>query len=199
MDELDREPSQIFLGVGCPAEIQEVKLETIETVETGEFMPKIKSVSIKYKPGSKAYKFLIKLEKELDVASSEKLCWKKYIAENCGDWNKLSTISPGFNVNKIPSEATSIVISPKKIFRYGFVSCFYLAVKNCLDNEWYVVEWYIVPTKQAKKLSKVLYKSWYRKNDSKKARLKKTKKLLELDSKFETVFVNENCSWFKVD
>lgn len=199
MDELDREPLQIFLGVGCPAEIQEVELGTIETVGTGEFMPEIEPISIECKTGPKAHKFLSKLEKEFDVASSEKLCWKKYIAENYGDWNKLSTISPGFNVNKIPSEATSVVVSPKKIFRYGFVSCFYLAAKNSLDDEWYVVEWYIVPTKQAKKLSKVLYKSWYRKNDSEKARLKKTKKLLEFDSKFETVSVNENSSWFKAD
>lgn len=199
MDELDREPLQLFLGVGCPAEIQEVELETIETVETGEFMPEIKSISIECKTGPKMRKFLNKLDKELDVASSEKLCWKKYIAENYGDWNKLSTISPGFNVNKIPSEATFIVVSPKKIFRYGFVSCFYLAAKNRLDDEWYVVEWYIVPTKQAKKLSKVLYKSGNRKNDSEKIRLKKQRKLLEFSSKFETVFVNENSSWFKAD
>jgi hypothetical protein len=190
---------QLFLGVGCPAEIQEVKLETIETVETEKIMSEINSISIECKTGPKMRKFLNKLDKEFDVASSEKLCWKKYIAENCGDWNKLLTISPGFNVNKIPSEATSIIASPKKIFRYGFISCFYLALKNSLDDEWYVVEWYIVPTKQAKKLSKVLYKSWYKKNDSEKVRLKKTKKLLELDSKFETVFVNENSSWFKAD
>ena len=170
MDELDREPLQIFLGDGCPAEIQEVKLET---VETGGFIPKFESISIECKTGPKVRKFLSKLEKEFDVASSKKLCWKKYIAENCGDWNKLSTISPGFNVSKIPSEATSVVVSPKKIFRYGFVSCFYLAVKNCLDDEWYVAEWYIVPTKQAKKLSKVLFKCWGRKEDSEKIRLKK--------------------------
>lgn len=196
MDELDCEPLQILLGVGCLAEIQEVK---IETIETEKIMPEINSISIECKTGPKTRKFLSRLEKEFDVASSEELCWKKYIAENCGDWNKLLTISPGFNVNKIPSEATSIVVSPKKIFRCGFVSCFYLAAKNRLDDEWYAVEWYIVPTKQAKKLSKVLYKNGNRKNDSEKTRLKKQRKLLEFNSKFETVFVNENSSWFKAD
>lgn len=196
MDELDREPLQIFLGVGSSAEIQEVK---IEAVEGESFLPKIESVSFECEAGPKLRKFFRETEKMFDVAHSNKICWKKYIAKDFGEWNKLTTISPEFNVNRLPKTATSIVVSPKKVFRRGFVSCFYYVAKNYLDNEWYVLAWYVVPTKQAKKLSKVLYRSHIKEKDSEKVKQKKRKKFSEFIAKFEVVFVDKDFSWIEAD